>query len=202
MLTKEIRYRIESELKLGKSIALVSREMNTRYDIVRSIAGWIGWNISWRRKEYFKIRTDIAVNPNTSEILRRYDNGERQINLAKDYKLSRERIRQIIKASGRESARSKARKISEQKIKQYQEMLEAKRVLDQENFIKRWILARQMWDEGKTIPEITKEYNITEGTMWSYVCNLRKQLGWFPRRKMPGPGVWQPKNQDNEGLPF
>jgi Mor family transcriptional regulator len=181
MYNKEIRDKIEVELRLGKPIVLISKETGVARGTIRSVATNIGWDFSWRKKEYRQ--TPHNVNQNTDEILRRYDSGERQIHIAGDYRISRERVRQIIKANGRESARNKARKINEQKVRQYREMLEARRATEQQKFEDRWSLARKMWDEGKKVPEIAKAYGSKEDSMWVRVCTLRKQFGWFPKRK-------------------
>lgn len=46
----------------------------------------------------------------------------------------------------------------------------------------RWMKARLLWAEGRSVSDIASEYDVSETAMRTRIQRWRKQHGWFPAR--------------------
>lgn len=187
---------IESELKIGKGPALIAKELNLPYGDVYRFARSIGFNRTWRRGQFVKnslkgVHKNLKISVDT--ILAMYDNGEKQIEIAKVAGCSREYIRQLINSSGRIPAREKRKKTEEMmkeiveqnkilKNKLKEEIKLKRKLLKKEKDELKWGKAVKMWNDGKSLAEICQEYDIKDSSLSWYIGKLRKEYGWFERR--------------------
>ena len=154
----------------------------------------LGWDKSWRSKTKISACYNTSskkVTMNVDEMSELYDQGLSQAEIARRAgDVSRERVRQILMAAGKEPARVKAARKRQQRAAQ-KEARKAQRALEREKkkeekkqlLEKRWAPAVDAWDDGKSLTEIAAIMNLPKGSLNWWVGKLRKDYDWFPKRR-------------------
>lgn len=181
----------------GYSVSAACRELRIPYNKGYTIARQMGWTKKLRDKR-------VSRNPNyglhlkmtlsEEEVVRRYENGERQTAIAKDANVSREYIRQIVKRNGCEGYHAKLERLRRENtrfvpllrfLKAFYKRRKHEATLNRsyKRDFERWKEARRLWAKDVWIEEIAKRLNIEEGSLNWYIGKMRERYGWFPNRE-------------------
>lgn len=109
--------------------------------------------------------------------------GVTHVALARTYGVSRERVRQIAveigAPTGRDLQRLKKAKTEARHLK-----TQKKRIVERERkFEERYVVWRELWNEGLTVGEIARRFGRSTATVNQRIVKLRNRFpDWFPYR--------------------
>ncbi|HYE05695.1 MAG TPA: sigma factor-like helix-turn-helix DNA-binding protein [Planctomycetota bacterium] len=185
--------RIAARLKAGDSKQAIRRAEKLSYERVDAVARAMGWKRDWLAAAVWDHRRTCAIDE--KEILKRFDAGETLQAIGDRAGITRERVRQIVRDSGRtarriaqkplveERRRERERERARAKLQRQVEVLRRRRDADK-RLEKHLAKANALWRDGRSISQIAKAYRVPSNSMGWYIFMARTRLGaqWFPRR--------------------
>lgn len=170
-----------------RSLTSLAREYHTNYQQIRRLLTSLGIPIRGRGCSAYrgsahpssKLSVDSRNDLETA-LLAGQPHGE----LAREYGLSRERIRQIAETIGAPTGRQlQDRRRYERQRRKLERQQELQELRKREKHLKYrpW---REMWAEGVPIKEMARRLGQKPGTVGVRIVNLRKEHpDWFPLRR-------------------
>ncbi len=185
--------RIAARLKKGDSKQAIRRDEELSYERVDAVARAMGWKRDWLSAAVWDHRRTCGIDE--KEVLTRFDRGETLQAIGDRAGITRERVRQIVRDSGRtprrvaqkpqveERRRSRERERVRRRLQRQVDVLRRRREADK-RLEKYLVKANALWREGRSISQIAKAYRVPSNSMGWYIFMARSRLGavWFPRR--------------------
>ncbi|MBA3845657.1 MAG: hypothetical protein H0X45_03305 [Planctomycetes bacterium] len=185
--------RISARLKAGDSKQAIRRDEKLSYERVDAVARAMGWKRDWLAAAVWDHRRTCVIDE--KEVLKRFDAGETLQAIGERAGITRERVRQIVRDSGRtprrvaqkpqveERRRERERQRARARLQRQVDALRRRRDADK-RLEKTLTKANALWRAGSSISQIAKTYRVPSNSMGWYIFMARSRLGaqWFPRR--------------------
>lgn len=172
-------------LKKGWSINRIRRELQTTYWNVKKVLRSAGVAIHPRKSLAGSAHPSSKLSYEAREKLKsQLQAGRSHSGLAKEYGISRERVRQIAKEIGAPTGREIQKQQRRERRKEEEEQRLSRISQQEEDRYRRYAPWREMWRQGLRMKEMAKKLGLKENSVGVRITTLRREFpDWFPLRR-------------------
>jgi hypothetical protein len=178
----------------GENSSVVRRMLRVGDSKVQAVATRIGWDLSWRTISHMKRppnKVRMAGMFTTDQVVELYDKQGLTLQAIGDRAgVSRERVRQILEATGHDYVADRKKRRDEQKEKDRLDRKQKRFDHFKGTYASRYAEAIALWDAGVTTKAMAKLLKTTKVNVGAIIHRGRHKYGLFPyRRPEYGKGV-------------